>query len=604
MDGLFSSPAKPKGKSPQVNGFSNKTISSEEDMDVGESMYHYALLCVGCESLSGDMLICLPGTIPEVEDILDKRASFRLPPRSKSPIKTFLKSPARKNPSFDAVSSPTRGSIVVPRAASVSASVRRTLNFSNNDDSSRGSSTLKKRAGSALPSITNAKLATANHAFAPLGNDISTDMDRSEDYTEEMENTELEANIDDSLQMVDAGNDDEPEFRAEMEEDDEPEPEPEPEPQQVSMKKGKRKASEPEVSEEPMKKSRGRSKRVDVPVVEDEPERPAKRTRRSLEQAQVSAQEPSKKQKTGRTKKVAEDEPEPVAEPELAKKHMGRPRKNAEPEEVAPSKKGTDKPQKNNKTTKEAKAPSKAVVKKPKLAAMQETDSPQVKRGPPLPRSNRGLVILRRETPADGLGFKQTRSGRNSIKPLAYWKNERIEFDSADENDDGKYGKFLLPRIKEVVRADEVEQPQSKRSKSYYKSKSKKKRTVEPESEDEGIAEPWEADPGRFIGEVREWDPADAQGSFAEEVEEEIAFSNAAIVTQPVKNATFKFAKTLTLPFFGSGMVDLPPGTTKKPKNSRSMQLVFFVHFGRVKVTVHETEFRIGKGGMWQVPRG
>jgi hypothetical protein len=44
MDGLFSSPAKPKGKSPQVNGFSNKTISSEEDMDVGESVYYYILV--------------------------------------------------------------------------------------------------------------------------------------------------------------------------------------------------------------------------------------------------------------------------------------------------------------------------------------------------------------------------------------------------------------------------------------------------------------------------------------------------------------------------------------------------------------------------------
>jgi hypothetical protein len=37
MDGLFSSPMKPRGKTPQVNGFSNKTMSSE-DMDVAESM--------------------------------------------------------------------------------------------------------------------------------------------------------------------------------------------------------------------------------------------------------------------------------------------------------------------------------------------------------------------------------------------------------------------------------------------------------------------------------------------------------------------------------------------------------------------------------------
>jgi centromere protein C len=51
-------------------------------------------------------------------------------------------------------------------------------------------------------------------------------------------------------------------------------------------------------------------------------------------------------------------------------------------------------------------------------------------------------------------------------------------------------------------------------------------------------------------------------------------------------------------------MVDLPAGAVKKPKNSRKMQMVFFVFSGRVQVNVNDNEFRIGKGGMWQVPRG
>jgi centromere protein C len=553
------------------------------------------------------------GTIPDVQDMLEKRAGFRLPPRSKSPIKTFLKSPARKNPSFDAVSSPTRGTIVVPRAASVSASVRRTLNFSNGD-SSLGSSSLKKRAESALPSLTSAKLTATNHVLSPLGNDGSTDMERSEDYSEQVEeNTELEANIDDDvMQMGDTGNDDESGFQANMEdEEEEPELEPEPElvpkPQTATAKKMKRKAVEQELSEQPAKKARGRPKRTEEPVVEEEPEKPTRKTRRSLDKAPPLPEAPPKK-KSGRQMKIAEEEPEldSVIEEESEKKSKGKSKKHFEHEEAAPTKKPTEKTRKTTKSSVAAKAASKSITKKPKLAAIEEIDSPQVKRGPPLPRNNRGLVILRRETPAEGLGFKQTRSGRNSIKPLAYWKNERIEFDPEEENSDGAHGKFLLPSIKEVIRADELEAPVSKRSKSYYRSKSKKARTVEPESEDDSSAliEPWESEPGRFVGEVREWDPTDPQGTFAEEVEEEIAFSKQAIVTQPVKHASFRFAKTLTLPFFGSGMVDLPPGAVKKPKNSRSMQLVFFVHTGRVKVRVNETEFRIGRGGMWQVPRG
>ena len=73
-----------------------------------------------------------------------------------------------------------------------------------------------------------------------------------------------------------------------------------------------------------------------------------------------------------------------------------------------------------------------------------------------------------------------------------------------------------------------------------------------------------------------------------------------------ISGAEFRFAKTLTLPFFGSGMVELPPEGAKRVKNSRKMQMVFFVFYGRVTVDIGTptTSFSIGKGGMWQVPRG
>jgi centromere protein C len=73
-----------------------------------------------------------------------------------------------------------------------------------------------------------------------------------------------------------------------------------------------------------------------------------------------------------------------------------------------------------------------------------------------------------------------------------------------------------------------------------------------------------------------------------------------------IAGADFKFAKTLTLDFFGAGMVDLPPGVSKRIKNSRKMQMVFFVFYGRVTVNVGTppTRFSIGKGGQFQVPRG
>ena len=93
----------------------------------------------------------------------------------------------------------------------------------------------------------------------------------------------------------------------------------------------------------------------------------------------------------------------------------------------------------------------------------------------------------------------------------------------------------------------------------------------------------------------------------------------AAIKTREVKGSsfdngpTFRYAKLLSTNFFGTGLVDVPPGGIKRPKNSRKMQMSFFVVKGRVTVTVgplggQETgrmnRFSIGKGGFWQVPRG
>jgi len=71
-----------------------------------------------------------------------------------------------------------------------------------------------------------------------------------------------------------------------------------------------------------------------------------------------------------------------------------------------------------------------------------------------------------------------------------------------------------------------------------------------------------------------------------------------------VAGANFKYSKVLSLPFFGSGLVDIPPNGFKSAKNSRKMEMVFMVHIGKVLVRVEDTEFTISKGGVWRVPRG
>lgn len=89
----------------------------------------------------------------------------------------------------------------------------------------------------------------------------------------------------------------------------------------------------------------------------------------------------------------------------------------------------------------------------------------------------------------------------------------------------------------------------------------------------------------------------------------DIAFAASSIVTRDVPGSEFKYAKIMTIPFFGAGVVELPPGGFKRAKNSRKMQMVFFVHEGKVLVEVGATglevnEFALSKGGCWVVPRG
>jgi len=383
--------------------------------------------------------------------------------------------------------------------------------------------------------------------------------DVGEEYRDDTAQTENDIgmeNDEDSFQMVDAGDDGQLDPRAEeLEEDSEPEPEPEPLP--AKRGKGRPKNKQQETKEKPVKTGRRTRPRESASLMEETEEveqRPAKKARRSL------------------------DGPVPVAEA------------------------GTKPKSKSSKITTAAKeSKPKAPAQKPKLASIAEAESPEIQRGPPMPRNNRGLMILRRETPMDGTGFKQTRSGRNSVKPVAYWKNEKIEY-SEEEAEDSN-GRFLLPRIKGVVRADEIEQQLPKKaSHKLGKTKSKKRPAIELDDDER---EPWEDDPGIVIKKVKVWDPNNLIEAGTEDEEVEVAISSAAIITRDVgEDASFKFAKTLTMPFFGSGVVDIPSGGAKRSKCSRRMQLAFFVFYGRVEVEINAEKFRIGKGGFWQVPRG
>jgi centromere protein C len=116
------------------------------------------------------------------------------------------------------------------------------------------------------------------------------------------------------------------------------------------------------------------------------------------------------------------------------------------------------------------------------------------------PRRPHNLYILRRETPADDT-VTHTRSGRTSVRPLAYWRNERCVYGNGEAAEGER---FPLATIQEVIRNDEVEIPGNKRGKA--KGKRRRARQESEDEEDDKELDIWEEEPGIMSQDVLRWD--------------------------------------------------------------------------------------------------
>ncbi|KAI0112191.1 Mif2/CENP-C like-domain-containing protein [Nemania sp. FL0031] len=523
-------------------------------------------------------------------------------PRARSPIKTNLKSPARQNPHMPPTSSPARGTVMTTRERSPRPEVARRLDFSRSQDKTLSSAhAAVNGAGARNRVLTNGRsqLARANERHASSSSSVET-----------QEEEEVDEEEDEPLELLDAGIDDggDVEYEAPEEPQQEIEEEEEEEAPVVQERKSTNKPKAP-----------GRRGRKAKTTPEQENDDPADPPLAATMDESVEDEEPVKKRK-GRPKAAARQErdPTPPADPTPPPKasKRGRPRTSIDSvdESNAESKgkkrqKTSEKANKAEQSTSSKPAPTKEKGKqgRKRKSSGVGVDSPMIQRGPPLPKS-RGLVTIRRE---ETTAMKTTRSGRASFKPLEWWRGEHVEYDEDEENlfqDAGGKRHFKMPTVKGVVRTEENPEVPKRRGRPPTGRKPGR-RTSAIVEEEEVEREDWEYEPGRVIGDIVCWrseyehEPAGSEDE-VEIMPEELAISENAIQLKDIKDATFKFAKTLTLPFFGSGIVDLPPGAEKRSKNSRMRHLVFFVHTGNVRVTISQSEFGIAKGGMFFVPRG
>ncbi|EHA57094.1 hypothetical protein MGG_06960 [Pyricularia oryzae 70-15] len=440
----------------------------------------------------------------------------------------------------------------------------------------------------------------------------------------EMSQEEVEEFIEESMQMLDAGDDE-----GDVDES-EPEPEPEPEPRpapvtkqaNVPKKRGrppKSADSTMELPEHPQDEDNSRATADSSPPIAKKRGRPAKGGKAKESPAPSSSSGNSAKKRgrgvrTSNSDSIPEEaEPEPENAPATKRQRVaaapaaakGKPGRKPLVARAAPQAESST-------------AAAKPAGKRGRPAKRSSGDGDRgaadesvvIMPRPPLPKRG-GLVISR---PEESDGVIRTRSGRNSYRPLQHWRNERVEFEQVSLDarlGTSKSRDLLMPSIKEIVRVEEEEAQTTRRYGSRRGAKKGgrgRRRTADSEDEDEEPS-PWEQDPGELIVPVQQWQPEhefDPPGPDDElpEGEDVVAVSGPAIRTREILGSSFRFTKTLSLPFFGTGVVDLPPGAEKKAKNSRKMHMTFIVHTGRVTVTVNNTAFSIGKGGMWFVPRG
>lgn len=406
-------------------------------------------------------------------------------------------------------------------------------------------------------------------------------------------------------------------------------------------------------SDQSAKRARGRPRKSDITVHDqtvqtiDEGEV----THQSIEQgdndvSQVSAtSEQPAKRKPGRPRKsditVLHDQTEQTIDPALLAHGDSylAPVNEEDEVEIAPASPVTKKKPGRKPKAQKAAQQSRAPRERDPNQAMRRTTSASpdraLTRSPSKRAGSVSNVNLRASTPHEDAHQHMSRSGRPILKPLKHWAGESYVWKNGE--------------IEGIIRADEIKTPKGKKKK---KAKGRRRApraggrggsndldSIAEESDTEStVPDDWEEQVGVIAGTVAAWDPESQQGNPEAPIREgtllsmesfahlpltltDIAFAASSIITRDVAGSAFQYAKIMTLPFFGSGIVELPPEGFKRAKNSRKMQMVFFVHEGKVLVTVgppsteqngrgasgsetETNEFAISKGGVWVVPRG
>ncbi|OAL55362.1 cupin domain-containing protein [Pyrenochaeta sp. DS3sAY3a] len=382
-----------------------------------------------------------------------------------------------------------------------------------------------------------------------------------------------------------------------------------------------------EVAPEPVKvpAKRGRKRKSDVlepaPQVETSATKLRKRTAAHASQPQkrvgkIAPASTAKARRSQRISDITEQEPSYLDTPEDTSEVPSEPVQEAP---VAPKRRGRPPKSTSGKGEADAvfKKPSKPVVKpkeksitKTKPAAKAKEKSPQTisehagklvdAYGNPLSKEDieqmsttsvasrfgrgRHLSVFREMDPESIARVGKT--GRHRVAPIDFWKNDRIAYDV-----DGS--------MTSVVKNQDVE-PERKSTKGSGRGRKRALAAIEEEVE----LDPWEEDEGTLLGNYVDFDRMTGLPT-TDVVEDTIAWAEKGIHPEDVRDGSFQYTRLGAVDaFFNWGVIELRADQMKRTKNSRVMHMVWTLQSGTVEVKVHENEFTVHKGGVWQVPRG
>ena len=451
----------------------------------------------------------LAGTIPDPTEVLRSARNGKVilpPPKSRSPMKTNLNSSPRRSVGRASLgpSSPTRQNGDTPTRASSHPAANRRLDFSM--EKARSSVERSFQRGQPPALMGRGQLSTVNRGKKRAFDLSMEDDDDDEEGEAQLTNGDTIGEENFSISLA---NGDDSMTLPQLDEEEEP------------VEEEQAQAGQEEIEEESIiqPKRKGRPRKVgkllstaqeaagskvvaasQAGAVKSN-SRPRRASTIDVEDSQMPVAEPKPKgwpSKKAKTRAAPNDEPEVMPEtqsvraktkqPAIAETPKQRGRKKAHPSERGPNAKIT------------------SVKKAPRKSASVEPRAMRASSARPGPRS---LLVLRSGTPAEDSGSLTTRSGRNSVKPLAFWRNERIVFGESQ----GKYGTsdVVLPSIKEVIRTDELEQPRPRYTAGRRKPVRNRRQLDDVDEEDED-KEPWEIEKGILQAEVVRWDPRTNDG--------------------------------------------------------------------------------------------